>query len=44
MEKIIILSDHQKPSGQLVTLLSELFPECDIHIVTKGPKEEEEHG
>jgi hypothetical protein len=41
METIIILSDNQRPSVQLVALLSELFPECDIHIVSKGPKEEE---
>lgn len=38
METIMIVGGHSESSKTLVTLLSVLFPECDVRIVSKGPE------
>jgi hypothetical protein len=42
MDEIVIVSDHRKASSPLAALIRVLFPECDVHIVSKRPTEEEE--
>ncbi len=42
MKKIIILSDTADARIDLVSYLKELFPECDIQILTYRPKDIEE--
>jgi hypothetical protein len=41
VERIIILSDQSERSKAPVSLLNELFPECDISIVSGKPKADE---
>ncbi len=38
MEKIVIAYDESEMSKELMTTLSELFPECEIIGVPKDPK------
>jgi hypothetical protein len=42
MKKIIILSDTGEPRNGLVSRLKELFPECEIQIITRPSKSIEE--
>jgi hypothetical protein len=34
LEKIVIRTDEGEPADFLLSLLSRIFPECEIHIVT----------
>jgi hypothetical protein len=36
LEKIVIRTDQAEPDAHLLSLLSRIFPECEIHIVTHG--------
>jgi hypothetical protein len=42
MKKIIILSDASKARIELVSYLKELFPECEIQIITYQSKRVDE--
>ena len=42
MKKIIILSDASKDRIELVSYLKELFPECEIQIITHQSKSVDE--
>ena len=42
MKKIIILSDASKARIELVSYLKELFPECEIQIITYQSKSVDE--
>jgi hypothetical protein len=44
MKKIIILGDTSKVRIELVSYLKELFPECEIQIITHQSKIIEEEG
>lgn len=41
METIMIVGGHSENSKSLVTLLSVLFPECDVQFMTRGPESRE---
>jgi hypothetical protein len=43
MEKIVIISDQQKRSSWLASLLKTLFPECDVSIVSGKRKVDKKH-
>ena len=36
MEKIVILTEQSEPDQDLLVLLNELFPDCEIQIGFKG--------
>jgi hypothetical protein len=43
MDKILIVTDRSEPNYDLLTLLSKVFPDCEIEIVIPEAKKDVEY-